>query len=96
MEEIVRKYFEEWKGEKPAAMGLLPASGSHRKYYRIGYSEGSVLGVYNESEEENAAYFSFTRQFRQRGLPMVAGVAIGVLAVAALGVIVVVVKKRMK
>lgn len=32
----------------------------------------------------------------QRGLPMVAGVAIGVLAVAALGVIVVVVKKRMK
>ena len=32
----------------------------------------------------------------QRGLPMVAGVAIGVLAVVALGVIVVVVKKRMK
>ena len=68
MEEVVRKYFEEWKGENPAAMGLLPASGSHRKYYRIGYSEGSVLGVYNESEEENAAYISFTRQFRQEGL----------------------------
>ena len=70
MEEVVRKYFEEWKGENPAAMGLLPASGSHRKYYRIGYSDGSVLGVYNESEEENAVYLSFTRQFRQEGLPV--------------------------
>ena len=70
MEEIVKKYFREWKKEEPVRMGLLPASGSHRKYYRICYSEGFILGVYNESEEENAAYISFARQFRQERLPV--------------------------
>ncbi len=70
MELIVRQKYIDWKGKNPEQMELLPASGSHRKYYRISGPEGNLLGVYNQSEEENAAYVSFTRQFREEGLPV--------------------------
>ena len=63
--------------------------------------------AYDKNKLSNAHFYIFIMIYSQsninideeevkKGLPMVAGVAIGVLAVAALGVIIVLVRKRMK
>ena len=59
-------------------------------------SWGTALSVLLHDNGHHVEVWSIDGEEVKRGLPMVAGVAIGVLAVAALGVIVVVVKKRMK
>ena len=68
--EKLRQLYREWKGSEAGNVMLLPASGSHRKYYRIESQGTTVLGAVNESVEENEAYISFTRQFRKENLPV--------------------------
>ncbi len=66
----IRQSFKEWKGIEPIRIEPLPASGSHRRYYRIETKGERMLCAVNESVEENEAYFSFTRQFRRENLPV--------------------------
>jgi len=69
-QELISELFEQWSGESPADISALPPSGSDRKYFRIHYSKGSVIGAYNPIEEENTAFLTFTRHFRSKGLPV--------------------------
>lgn len=68
--EDIRQRFTEWKGFEPAWIKPVSANGSGRRYYRIGFGEQTVLGVFNEAEAENEAYISFTRQFLKDNLPV--------------------------
>lgn len=68
MEKEIAARFARWQGQEAESIHLLPASGSHRRYYRITLGENRLLGVYNDNLPENRAYFSFTRQFREQGL----------------------------
>ncbi|MFN2394887.1 MAG: phosphotransferase [Bacteroidales bacterium] len=69
-QELISQLFERWSGESPADISALPPSGSDRKYFRIQYSKGSVIGAYNPIEEENTAFLTFTKHFRSEGLPV--------------------------
>ncbi len=69
-QELISQLFEQWGGESPADISALPPSGSDRKYFRIHYSKGSVIGAYNPIEEENTAFLTFTKHFRSKGLPV--------------------------
>ncbi|TVQ85789.1 MAG: phosphotransferase enzyme family protein [Bacteroidetes bacterium] len=69
-QELISQLFEQWSGESPADISALPPSGSDRKYFRIQYSKGSVIGAYNPIEEENTAFLTFTKHFRSKGLPV--------------------------
>lgn len=62
--------FRQWSGENPLEIISLPPSGSDRKYYRLHYSKGSVIGAYNPIAEENQAFISFSRHFQGLGLPV--------------------------
>ncbi len=45
----------------------LAQSGSHRKYYRITIEDGSTLiGAFNDDVDENVAFFSYTRFFKEK------------------------------
>jgi aminoglycoside/choline kinase family phosphotransferase len=68
--EQISSLFQKWCGEKPNEIITLPPSGSDRKYYRIIYSKGSVIGAYNPIDEENRAFLVFSRHFRKEGLPV--------------------------
>ena len=46
----------------------LPTSGSHRKYYRQSTPEGTRIFVQGTSLEENRAFITFSRHFREKGL----------------------------
>ena len=69
-QELIRQLFKQWSGESSLEISSLPPSGSDRKYFRIQYSKGSVIGAYNPIEEENTAFLSLTKHFRSLGLPV--------------------------
>ena len=48
----------------------LPVSGSSRRYFRMGGSGCSAIGVYNTDSKENRAFLSFTGHFLSKGLPV--------------------------
>lgn len=66
----ITRLFERWSGESPLEVTALPMSGSDRKYYRIKYTRGSLLGAYNPVAEENRAFINFTRHFSKLRLPV--------------------------
>ena len=49
---------------------MLPASGSSRIYFRIYTESKTFIATYNSNVEENIAFFEFTKQFRERKLPV--------------------------
>jgi len=69
-QQLISELFTRWGHEQPAEIIALPPSGSDRKYFRIHYSKGSVIGAYNPIEQENHAFLTFTRQFLVKGLPV--------------------------
>lgn len=66
----IHTLFNLWNSERVQSIELLPASGSHRKYYRIFHQNGTTLGVYNEDKAENKAYVDFSQQFSEYKLPI--------------------------
>ncbi|MEG2667005.1 MAG: phosphotransferase, partial [Bacteroidales bacterium] len=69
-EELLRTAYYHWRKSDFHSIELLPASGSHRKYYRILSDFEPCLCVYNEDEAENRAYLEFSKQFLKLDLPV--------------------------
>ncbi len=66
--QLISDLFTQWSGEIPSEIISLPPSGSDRKYFRIPYSKGTVIGAYNPIEQENNAFLSFTKHFLKQNL----------------------------
>jgi aminoglycoside/choline kinase family phosphotransferase len=62
--------YQSLSGKEPWSVTPLPGSGSYRSYYRLMGAGGAVIGAHNEDIRENEAFFAFTKQFRQQGLPV--------------------------
>ncbi len=69
-QQLVSDLFNRWSNEQPTEIIALPPSGSDRKYFRIHFSKGTLIGVYNPIEQENNAFLTFTRHFLDKGLPV--------------------------
>lgn len=48
----------------------LPKSGSSRLYFRVITENQTIIATYNSNIEENEAFFSFSRHFREKALPV--------------------------
>lgn len=68
--EVLRKLTKISLGEDVINITALPRSGSSRHYYRITTDNHTIIGVYNDNVEENEAFFTFTRHFHDKGLPV--------------------------
>ena len=67
--ETLRALFRERFGQEADTFAPLPGSGSHRRYYRLGGSDGSsVIGVVGTDPDENRAFLTEARHFRSRGI----------------------------
>jgi len=63
--------YRERFGQAPSAVLALAGDGSNRAYRRLlGSGNPSVVGVMGPEQEENRAFLSFTRAFRDIGLPV--------------------------
>ncbi len=69
-EKDIAGLFKKFKGKDPDAIIELPPSGSERKYYRIYYNNGTVIGAFNPNIAENKAFIELTRHFTGYGLPV--------------------------
>lgn len=56
--------------EKIFDIKMLPASGSSRVYFRIFSELRTYIATYNTNIEENKAFFSFSKHFKDTGLPV--------------------------
>jgi aminoglycoside/choline kinase family phosphotransferase len=69
-ERSLTELYKETFHREAKSISLLPASGSWRRYYRIGTSGEPVIGVWNDDKKENEAFFSFTDHFVRNALPV--------------------------
>ncbi len=57
-------------GSEAEVFYALPGSGSNRQYFRIGKPGTTMIAAYNADLKENKAFLSFSRSFREQGLPV--------------------------
>jgi aminoglycoside/choline kinase family phosphotransferase len=71
MRESILRLFERTFGSPPEFIERVAADGSRREYHRLhGGPRVSVIGAFGPDLEENRAFLSFTRTFRELGLPV--------------------------
>lgn len=69
-ERLIQLYSERY-GHRPDAILEMAADGSTRQYFRLLHGDGSpVVGAIGPDHEENRAFLSFARAFREAGLPV--------------------------
>lgn len=63
--------YRQWAGHEAKAIDRMPGAGSNRVYYRLTDDHGqSVVGVVGTSREENHAFITIARHFREKQLPV--------------------------
>ncbi len=71
MKERLIQLFAERVGHRPDAILEMAADGSTRQYFRlVSGDQETVVGAIGPDHEENRAFLSFARAFRQVGLPV--------------------------
>ncbi|HNZ68843.1 MAG: RNase adapter RapZ [Bacteroidota bacterium] len=68
--EILGGLFREYTGHEAELSEVLPHSGSYREYVRLRRENFSAIGTYNADIKENRAFISFSRHFRESGIPV--------------------------
>ena len=67
-EDILRPLFESYTGQQLSEATEFPSSGSHRRYFRLRGGNISLIGVIGTCQEENRAFISFSKHFRDKGI----------------------------
>ena len=62
--------FEEWAGESPDFILPLAPSGSDRRYFRLKGKQKEAIGAYSPVDKETIAFLSFSKHFKEKGLPV--------------------------
>lgn len=70
MNETLKNLFETHFGEKVEKVSAVEAHGSNRKRYRLASQKRTAIGVENDDRAENIAFLTFSRHFRNCGLPV--------------------------
>lgn len=70
IEKLLGQLFEEWSGEKASLILPLAPSASNRIYYRLQHGNTSAIGAYNPDDNENKAFISFSKHFKEKELPV--------------------------
>lgn len=70
MEEKLKALYKKTFGHDASAIEPLKCDGSSRKYFRIRGEGRTAIGTFGPDPKENRAFLSFSRQFREKGLPV--------------------------
>lgn len=62
--------FENWCGESPSLILPLAPSGSDRRYYRLKSQNRVAIGAYSPHPKETNAFLTFSKHFKEKGLPV--------------------------
>lgn len=67
--ETLISLYESFTGSRPEQVEELPGAGSNRRYFRMKGSQ-TLIGVIGTSNEENHAFLTIDRHFKEKGLPV--------------------------
>jgi aminoglycoside/choline kinase family phosphotransferase len=71
MHRLLARLFQETFGVPPTSVTKLTPDGSQREYFRLaGGPHAAVIGAHGPDSDENRAFLSFSRSFRDVGLPV--------------------------
>src|SRR5512134_1459152 len=71
MHEALLRLHQEVRHCRPTAVVSIAGDGSQRTYHRLISADGSTLiGAFGPDPDENRAFLSFSRTFREIGLPV--------------------------
>jgi aminoglycoside/choline kinase family phosphotransferase len=71
VQEIIARLFEQRFGKAPASILQLEGDGSNRSMYRvIGDAYETAIAVFGPDRDENRAFLSYSRSFREASLPV--------------------------
>ena len=73
---VLKPLFESYTGQQLGQVQELPTSGSHRRYFRLSGGNVTLIGVIGTSVEENRAFVTLSRHFREKGLHVPAVLAV--------------------
>jgi aminoglycoside/choline kinase family phosphotransferase len=68
--ELIESCYKELFDNDITNISPLPRSGSDRRYYRITLDSESIIGAFNNNNEENEAFIGFSEHFREKSLPV--------------------------
>lgn len=67
---VLSSLFRQWTGESVSAICELGANGSNRRYFRLQGGDKCCIAAYNDNVRENDAFIYYSKQMRERGLPV--------------------------
>ncbi|HFB99979.1 MAG TPA: phosphotransferase enzyme family protein [Phaeodactylibacter sp.] len=70
IESLLSQLFEQWAGVPPTLVLPLAPSASPRIYYRLSNGNKIAVGAYHTNYKENVAFLSFSKHFKEKGLPV--------------------------
>lgn len=70
IESLLSQLFEQWAGVPPTLVLPLAPSASPRIYYRLSNGNKIAVGAYHTQHKENVAFLSFSKHFKEKGLPV--------------------------
>ena len=73
---VLKPLFESYTGQQLGQVQELPTSGSHRRYFRLSGGNVTLIGVIGTSVEENRAFVTLSKHFREKGLHVPAVLAV--------------------
>ena len=73
--ERIAQLFRQVAGHEPHSISLLAGAGSNRKYFRVCGEGLCFVAVIGTNQEENRAFISLSKIFKQYGLPVPAVIA---------------------
>ncbi len=68
--DAIKRLAEEYTDEKVTECIELPSSGSNRRYFRVHFPSGSLIGASGTSIDENKAFIYLADHFHESGLPV--------------------------
>lgn len=68
--DTITRLAEKHTGESVNEVIELPSSGSNRRYFRVKFPSGSLIGVGGTSVEENKSFIFLAKHFHKKGLPV--------------------------
>lgn len=70
IKEELSKLFLQSFGEEVNKIDVFPANGSYREYARLTSNNHTVIGAWNADLRENEAFISFSKHFKENGMPV--------------------------
>ena len=67
--DAIKELYQQWKGQPPDSVDVLPQSGSDRRYFRLHGKNETVIATHGINLKENETFIYFSQHFQDKNIP---------------------------